>query len=105
MADVLMVMHTHMLNPRSFLEDTLRDGLSSIWAAGMPWNLVNDAIGTDWSYTVSNEAKANWVARTGCNWNNTDDPLTKTLLCPYCSNRFDVPWTTCGMDEGFNGFR
>lgn len=102
--DVLMVMHTHMLNPRSFLEDTLRNGLTSIWATGVPWRLVNDAIGADCSYKVSDEAKANWVARTGCDWDNTDDQLTKTLSCPYCSSMINVPWTTCGMDESFNGF-
>lgn len=94
-----MVMHAHMLNPRSFLEDTLRYGLVDYWTSGMPWELVYNAISDDLHYDVSSDSKAAWVALTGRNWDNQDDPLTKGLKCPYCPAWYDVPWTTCGINE------
>ncbi|TQW05155.1 alpha-ketoglutarate-dependent sulfonate dioxygenase [Cordyceps javanica] len=97
--DVIMVMHTHMLNPRAFLEDTMRYGLKKFWATGLPWNLINKAIADDFTYQVADEAQAAWVAKIGRSWCNQDDPLTKTLKCPYCSNRDEVPWTTCGKAD------
>jgi len=97
--DILMVLHSHMLNPRSFLEDTIRSGLSSLWTAGMPWKLVSEAIGADLSYATSNQAKQSWVARTGRNWANQDDSLARLMVCPFCQAENHVPWTTCGMSE------
>ncbi len=94
-----MVFHSHMLNPRSFLEDALRYGARPLWAAGFPWVPVNEAIDTSFSYKVSDVTKAAWVAQSGCSWDNTDDPLTKTLKCPACSATLNVPWTTCGLEE------
>ncbi|KAM3458239.1 hypothetical protein NHJ6243_007461 [Beauveria neobassiana] len=103
--DVLMVMHTHMLNPRAFLEDCMRYGLNSFWATGLPWKLINDAIGDDFAYNVSADTQAIWVAQSGCSWLNQDDPLTKTLKCPYCPARYEAPWTTCGKDDSGNSYR
>lgn len=100
-----MVMHTHMLNPRSFLEDTMRYGLADFWAAGMPWSLIHNAIGDDLTYATPASVQAAWVAKTGRSWNNQDDPLTKTLKCPYCPARYDAPWTTCGTDEKGTSYR
>lgn len=100
-----MVMHTHMLNPRVFLEDTMRYGLSAYWAAGMPWHVINEAIGDDLYYRVSDDVRANWVAKTGLSWDNQEDPLTKALKCPYCPVTYDVPWTTCGKDEKANTYK
>ncbi|KAL7972720.1 hypothetical protein HDV63DRAFT_369955 [Trichoderma sp. SZMC 28014] len=94
--DVLMVMHAHMLNPRAFLEDTIRTNMIEHWTAGMPWLFVNNAISTDFSYNANDEAKTNWVARTGLNWDNLADPMTKDLQCPWCKGGMKVLWTTCG---------
>lgn len=91
-----MVMHAHMLNPRAFLEDTIRTNMIEYWTAGMPWLPVNNAISTDFSYNASDEAQTNWVARTGLNWSNYRDPMYKTLQCPWCKGGLEVPWTTCG---------
>ncbi|OAA65590.1 alpha-ketoglutarate-dependent sulfonate dioxygenase [Niveomyces insectorum RCEF 264] len=100
--DVTMVMHAHMLNPRAFLEDCLRNGLDRTWASGFPWTLVDEAIGTDFSYRVSDQTKVNWAALTGLNWDNVDDPTDKTMACPACNMSIVVPWTTCGTsgDDG-----
>ncbi|OAA43412.1 alpha-ketoglutarate-dependent sulfonate dioxygenase [Beauveria brongniartii RCEF 3172] len=103
--DVLMVMHTHMLNPRAFLEDCMRYGMNSFWATGLPWKLINDAIGDDFAYNASADTQAIWVAQSGRSWLNQNDPLTKTLKCPYCPARYEAPWTTCGKDDSGNSYR
>ncbi|KAM3502296.1 hypothetical protein MY11210_009107 [Beauveria gryllotalpidicola] len=82
--NVLMVMHTHMLNPRAFLEDCMRYGLNSFWATGLP---------------------SIWVAQSGRSWLNQNDPLTKTLKCPYCPARYEALWTTCGKDDSGHSYR
>ncbi|KAK0631466.1 hypothetical protein B0T14DRAFT_490016 [Immersiella caudata] len=103
--DVLMVWHTHMLNPQSYLEDSMLSGFRAVWHSGMPWELIHRAIDTDFAYNVSDDCKALWCARTGLSWENADDPLLKTMRCPRCSTPVQIPWTTCGMPEdyGFDG--
>ena len=98
-------MHAHMLNPRSFLEDTLRNGLCAYWSTGMPWNVINAAIDNDFSHNVSDDTKANWVAQTGRAWENADDSMMKAIRCPGCRTNIEVPWTTCGLDELYKGNR
>lgn len=88
-----------MLNPRAYLEDTLRCGLSSLWATGMPWAIVSSAIDSDFNYSVSAETKAAWVANTGRNWDNAEDATTKHIKCPACQTIIEQPWTTCGAPE------
>jgi hypothetical protein len=93
-----MVWHTHMLNPRDFLEDTIRVGLRDLWTAGMPWSLVNSAIDSKFNYDAS-KAKDNWEGRTGHAWDSIHDPPEKTIGCPACKVSVSIPWTTCGMPE------
>ncbi|KAI5467827.1 hypothetical protein BGZ63DRAFT_431370 [Mariannaea sp. PMI_226] len=97
--DVLMVLHSHMLNPHNFLEDCLRAGHRRLWRSGLPWDKINSAIDADFNYDATDEDKARWVETTGRAWENTEDPITKILTCPVCSTRIHVPWTTCGLDE------
>ncbi|KAK3393886.1 hypothetical protein B0H63DRAFT_387233 [Podospora didyma] len=99
--DVLMVWHTHMLNPRAFLEDAMLAGLRSFWATGMPWATINKAIDTDFAYNVSDDCKASWVSRTGLSWENADDPLVKSMRCPRCNFSLEIPWTTCCFPETY----
>jgi len=94
-----MVFHSHMLNPRAFLEDTMRYGARQLWTAGFPWPLVNQAIDTSFNYRASDDARAAWTAQTRLRWDNTDDPLTKRIRCPACGGDVEVPWTTCGLEE------
>jgi len=98
-SDVLMVWHTHMLNPRAYLEDSILYGFRHLWASGMPWELVHRVIDTNFSYNVSDETKAQWVAKTGRAWENADDPLVKDMSCPRCGTHLQVPWTTCSRPE------
>lgn len=98
-----MVWHAHMLNPRRFLEDTMRYGLRQFWHTGMPWLVVNNAIDTQCNYNTSDECKARWIQLTGHAWDNPDDPKTKSLACPACSSQLQIPWTTCGRAENYKG--
>ncbi|ODA83242.1 hypothetical protein RJ55_01754 [Drechmeria coniospora] len=98
--DVLMVFHSHMLNPRAFLEDAMRNGMGSIWTTGMPWEHVNRAIRLNDDYAVPDATKQHWTRLTNRAWANQDDSMTKALRCAFCSQTNAVPWTTCGMDEG-----
>lgn len=98
---MLLVYHSHLLNPQNFLEDCIRRGLREFWQSGMPWNLVNAAIDGSFNFNVSDEDKARWVAQTGLQWENTDDLAVKILACPNktCGQRLEVPWTSCGLEE------
>lgn len=99
-----MVMHAHMLNPRAFLEDTMRSNMSEYWTAGMPWQAVNEGIASDFTEDASELAKGDWTSLTGRSWSNSLDPMTKFLKCPWCKEGMQVPWTTCGTDENANSF-
>ncbi|KAL2876249.1 hypothetical protein SGCOL_008422 [Colletotrichum sp. CLE4] len=101
--DVLMIFHAHMLNPRAFLEDTMRWNLREFWTTGMPWAQVNEVIDSKFNYEVSNVAKLNWEKATGRAWNNLDEPLEKEIECPACKQATLVPWSTCGLPELYKG--
>jgi hypothetical protein len=97
--DVLMVWHAFMLNPRNYLEDCIRYGLKDLWATGMPWQAVNASIDTKFNYDVPEDGVASFMRATGHNWNNADDPRTKMIICPRCTQQLDIPWTTFGDNE------
>ncbi|KAL6890448.1 hypothetical protein GGI43DRAFT_415921, partial [Trichoderma evansii] len=97
--DVLMILHTHMLNPRSFFEDAIRYGLGTFWVSGMPWKLIHQAIDVDFNYNVSDNAKWHWSTTTGRRWRNHKDPMTRVVKCPFCQTDNEVPWTTCGVNK------
>jgi hypothetical protein len=73
--------------------------MKDTWTTGMPWQAVNAALDTSFNYDVPESGKEEFVTKTGHAWNNAEDPLTKTLHCPRCSQKLDIPWTTCGQKE------
>ncbi|KAK2000681.1 hypothetical protein LX36DRAFT_602640 [Colletotrichum falcatum] len=101
--DVFMVWHSHMLNPRAFLEDAIRWGLRSFWTTGMPWAQVNQAITPKFDYQVPDSTKSNWERTTGRQWDNLEEPMVKLLDCPACKRTMQVPWSTCGLPEVYKG--
>ncbi|KAK4032417.1 glycine-rich domain-containing protein 1 [Parachaetomium inaequale] len=101
--DVLMVWHTHMLNPRAFLEDAMLAGMRPFWVTGLPWDLVNKAIDTHFNYSVSAECMSRWSQRTGLAWDNAKDSMVKILECPRCNTWMHIPWTTCELPEDYQG--
>jgi hypothetical protein len=94
-----MVWHSFMLNPRNYLEDCIRFGLKDLWATGMPWPAVNEAIDTSFNYTIPQTGMDNFTLKTGHKWNNVEDPMEKTLFCPRCQQQLEIPWTTVGQNE------
>ena len=97
--DVLMVFHAHMLNPRAFLEDSMRHGARKLWKLGMPWTQINAAIDENFNYHVSEDNKDAWVANTRRAWSNADDGAVFATRCPACGVALSIPWTTCGLEE------
>lgn len=98
-----MIWHAHMLNPRAFLEDTMRYGMKTFWTTGMPWAQVNKIIDAKFNYIATDAAKANWEASTGRAWDNVAEPLAKYMECPVCKETIEAPWTTCGLPELYKG--
>ncbi|KAJ2985784.1 hypothetical protein NUW58_g5348 [Xylaria curta] len=83
-----------------YLEDCMRHGLRELWHLGIQWQLVNNAIDTNFNYIVSDDCMAIWEQTTGRKWDNTDDSFFKLLPpCPSCGIENVVPWSTCGMAE------
>ncbi|KAI1871097.1 hypothetical protein JX265_006137 [Neoarthrinium moseri] len=103
--DVLMVWHAHCLNPHDYLEDCIRAGRRDLWTAGFPWKLVNEAVDSSFNYQVSQGCTTAWTTATGRAWHNVGDSVMKTLKCPACLERLEIPWTTCGVPEDFKGPR
>jgi hypothetical protein len=99
MIDVLMVWHSFMLNPRNYLEDCIRFGLRATWHTGMPWHIVNQCIDTQFNYMVPNRARDDFVKMTGRAWENSEDPMEKSMKCPRCNTESAIPWTTCARPE------
>ncbi|KAI1827818.1 hypothetical protein F4861DRAFT_535647 [Xylaria intraflava] len=75
-------------------------GLGKLWHAGIPWQLVNDAIDTNFNYKVSSDCMSNWEKTIGIKWDNAEDRFLKTLPpCPSCNTKNVVTWSTCGLAE------
>lgn len=100
--DVLMVWHAFMLNPRNYLEDCIRFGLKDLWTTGMPWKAVNACIDSRFNYEAPLEAQADFVNKTGHNWDNALDSFVKKLSCPRCSQQLEIPWSTCCASENIS---
>ncbi|KAK9419554.1 putative Alpha-ketoglutarate-dependent sulfonate dioxygenase [Seiridium unicorne] len=120
--DVIMIWHTHMLNPRTFLEvdkihlkespvkianpskDCLRYGYGPLWRSGIPWALINSVIDDHtFVFSASGDCQTQWTRRTDRAWRNEEDSLSKILTCPFCLEEIAVPWTTCGGSRGGSG--
>ncbi|KAF7512553.1 hypothetical protein GJ744_000814 [Endocarpon pusillum] len=92
--DVLMVLHSFMLNPRDFLEDCIRQKKMMLWHAGFPWNEVNACIDAEtFLYTPKAESIATFEASTSRAWDNLHDPPAKQILCPSCGSTLNCVWT------------
>lgn len=91
-----MVWHTHMLNPRLYLEDTMRRGRGDIWASGLPWDMIARCLTSDqFEYEVLETSKVAWTNATGLSWHNEKDSLHVDVTCPSCRAQVKFPWTTC----------
>ncbi|KAK9326097.1 hypothetical protein V1517DRAFT_103502 [Lipomyces orientalis] len=97
--DVLMVLHSFMLNPRTFFEDCIRQGKMDVWVTGLPWALINSCIdNSSFDYVATDEARSNFEQMTGFAWDNLHDPSTAKVLCPR-GHWIDCPWTDAFLDD------
>jgi Glycine-rich domain-containing protein-like len=108
--DVLMVLHSFMLNPRSFLEDCIRHNRMPLWHAGFPWTQVDDCINsTTFIYTPRKDSIFTFEAGTSRAWDNLHDPPVKQITCPGCGSNVQPPWTDGNVgrevDRAFEGRR
>ncbi len=108
--DVLMVLHSFMLNPRKFLEDCIRQNKMMLWHAGFPWAQIDACIDPEmFIYTPKQDCIATFEAGTSRSWVNVHDPPTKHVLCPGCSSTLNCKWTDSNLgtniDRAFEGGR
>ncbi|KAK4501518.1 hypothetical protein PRZ48_007327 [Zasmidium cellare] len=95
-ADVLMVWHAYMLNPRAYLEDCLRYGRMPLWHTPMPWKTAADCINSEtFAYEPEAGAEQSFTSLTGLPWDNLADKNSKQVRCPGCRKVSFVAWTTC----------
>ncbi|KAH9873347.1 hypothetical protein J1614_005745 [Plenodomus biglobosus] len=90
--DVLMVWHSHMLNPRIYLEDCIRDGRQALWHAEFPWREIYAAI-DDTTFEYAQEDGDDFVKKTGRPCDALADDEPKEFKCPKCTSINRVPWT------------
>ncbi|KAK2737213.1 hypothetical protein FQN55_001234 [Onygenales sp. PD_40] len=98
--DVIMVWHAYMLNPRNYLEDCLRRGKMSLWATGMPWDAINDALDTDFNFIPGEKAIGHFAMMTDRLWDNLLEPPTKPIPCPKCQVTIHAQWASGSHDMG-----
>lgn len=96
--DVIMVWHTHFLNPRHYLSDCLRFGKLRLWER-FPWAAVNTCIDADLEFRPPTDAAARWTSLTSASWANEDGPDHVMISCPGCKTPYKHPWTTAGAPE------
>jgi hypothetical protein len=103
-----MVWHAFMLNPRAFLEDCLRQSKMSVWATGLPWDIINASIDDKTLVFYpdrDSEARINFETITGHCWENIHDSPAKSLPCFGCKQEIIAPWTEgsigCDTDVAF----
>lgn len=100
--DVLMVWHAHMLNPRAYLEDCIRQGRMNLWRRGLPWSSVAESIDSQtFAYNPGAEARERWESVVD---NSPWDGLAaqegglnnhRVVKCHRCNANTMAPWTTC----------
>lgn len=67
-----------------------------LWATGIPWEAVASAIDNEtFAYKPGSAAEKQFESQTGHPWTNLDEPSTFVVLCPACTKRNTVEWTTC----------
>jgi len=103
-ADVLMVWHAYMLNPRAYLEDCLRHGRMQLWHTRFPWQPAADCINSEtFAYEASEAAGELYTSRTGRPWDNNDEKGGRKVDCPTCKTAQMAEWTTCSDNRPSGG--
>lgn len=93
--DVLMVWHSFMLNPRTYLEDCMRLSRHQLWHTPFPWELINSFINNEtFEYRPPDRVSSFFEKSTKLQWYYLNENTPKTLSCPKCQKKdITVPWT------------
>jgi Glycine-rich domain-containing protein-like len=92
--DVLMILHSYMLNPHNFLQDCLRLGRVSLWKSGFPFHLISKCLSqTTLLYELAESARQEFEKRTSVTWSYTEPDDTTNISCPGCCNTYSIAWT------------
>ncbi|KAL8885874.1 MAG: hypothetical protein Q9215_006326 [Flavoplaca cf. flavocitrina] len=93
--DVLMVWHTHLLNPRDYLEDCTRRDRSLLWETGLPLYTIVSCIDNEtFEYRIGDPTPNAFYRTTGLSWNSLDDDQQPTLDCAKCGLAIQTVLTT-----------
>ncbi|KAK5125535.1 hypothetical protein LTR85_000646 [Meristemomyces frigidus] len=104
-ADVLMVWHAYMLNPRAYLEDCLRWGRMRLWHTSFPWQAGVDCINSEtFVWEAGDGAEDVFRHMTGLPYDNLAMTGPKVLKCPGCDVDTPAPWTTCSNNVPTGSF-
>jgi hypothetical protein len=91
--DVLMVLHSYMLNPHDFLQDCLRMGRISLWKPGFPFHLISKFLNqTTLLYEPPDSVRQKFEKRSSTIWSYTEPYETTKILCPGCPETISVAW-------------
>jgi predicted RNA-binding Zn-ribbon protein involved in translation (DUF1610 family) len=90
--DVLMVWHAYMLNPRIYLEDSVRFTRQTLWRTSFPWEFIYKSIDND-TFEYRPETTVQFQETTGCPWDAVQDEGLAKIKCPKCVKNNKVPWT------------
>jgi hypothetical protein len=90
--DVLMVWHAYMLNPRIYLEDSVRYTKQTLWRTSFPWETIYESIDNE-TLDYRPEGAHHFEQSTGRPWDGLQDDRLAIVKCPQCSQENGVPWT------------
>lgn len=90
--DVLMVWHAYMLNPRIYLEDSVRYTKQTLWRTAFPWETIYKAIDNE-TFDYDPGHQQHFEKTTGLLWDSLRDSRLAVIKCPKCQKQIDVPWT------------
>lgn len=94
-----MVWHAYMLNPRIFLEDSIRFNKHRLWRSHFPWQAIYEAIDNEtYEYIQMDEQK--FAQKTRRPWDPFKDDSVKKIICPECASNVWVPWTQPAVTSG-----
>lgn len=87
-----MVWHAYMLNPRIYLEDSVRYTKQTLWRTPFPWALVYASIDNEtFDYNPGNAS--HFEQTTGLKWDPLHEDRLAIVKCPQCCEANGVPWT------------
>ncbi|GLB42906.1 hypothetical protein LshimejAT787_1203550 [Lyophyllum shimeji] len=99
--DVLVMLHSYMLHPRSFYEDTIRVYPELALLSGFPLTQVSEQINDLMEYTPTAKQVAFWEFATGEVFVapfSTAHYDTFKIICPSCTHPVVAHWTDTSSD-------